>query len=95
LASGTILTPGEREERATAARMGEPFPTGIRQIPTLPANPTSDQLVVYALLSNAELEQHYWEWRPAIEQIPQDATQTTTLNVAAGTSITDGPLRRR
>jgi len=36
------------------------------------------------------LEQHYWEWRSAIEQIPQDATQTTTLNVAAGTSITNG-----
>jgi cobalt-zinc-cadmium efflux system outer membrane protein len=92
LAGCTIHPPGEREERATAVQMGKPFekPTEIRQIPTLPANPTSDQLVEYALLSNAELEQHYWEWRSAIEQIPQDATQTTTLNVAAGTSITDG-----
>jgi hypothetical protein len=45
---------------------------------------------LYALLSNAELERHYWEWRSANEQIPQDATQTTTLNVAAGTSITNG-----
>ena len=45
---------------------------------------------MYALLSNAELERHYWEWRSANEQIPQDATQTTTLNVAAGTSITNG-----
>jgi len=92
LAGCTIHPPGEREERATAVQMGKPFEKPIegRQIPPLPANPTSDQLVEYALLSNAELEQHYWQWRSAIEQIPQDATQTTTLNVAAGTSITDG-----
>ncbi len=93
LAGCTIHPPGEREERATAVQMGKPFekPIEVRKIPPLPANPTSDQLVEYALLSNAELEQHYWEWQSAIEQIPQDATQTTTLNVAAGTSITDGP----
>jgi outer membrane protein, heavy metal efflux system len=92
LAGCTIHPPGEREERATAVQMGKPFekPIEVRQIPPLPANPTSDQLVEYALLSNAELEQHYWEWRSAIEQIPQDATQTTTLNVAGGTSITNG-----
>lgn len=88
----TVHPPGEREERAIAVQMGTPFEKRIevRQISRLPANPTSDQLVEYALLNNAELEQHYWEWRSAIEQIPQDATQTTTLNVAAGTSITNG-----
>jgi outer membrane protein, heavy metal efflux system len=92
LAGCTIHPPGEWEERATAAQMGKAFekPIEVRQITPLPANPTSDQLVEYALLSNAELEQHYWEWRSAIEQIPQDATQTTTLNVAGGTSITNG-----
>src|SRR5258708_31211131 len=92
LAGCTVHPPGESEERATAVQMGKPFEKRIevRQIPPLPANPTSDQLVEHALLSNAELEQHYWEWRSAIEQIPQDATQTTTLNVAAGTSITNG-----
>ena len=92
LAGCTIHPPGEREERATAVQMGKPFekPIEVRQTPPLPAKPTSNQLVEYALLNNAELEQHYWEWRSAIEQIPQDATQTTTLNVAAGTSITNG-----
>jgi outer membrane protein, heavy metal efflux system len=92
LAGCTIHPPGEREERATAVQMGKPFekPIEARQIPPLPANPTSNQLVEYALLNNAELEQRYWEWRSAIEQIPQDATQTTTLNVATGTSITNG-----
>jgi outer membrane protein, heavy metal efflux system len=92
LAGCTVHPPGEFEERAAAVQMGKPFEERIevRQLPSLPANPTSDQLVEYALLSNAELEQHYWEWRSAIEQIPQDATQATTLNVAAGTSITNG-----
>jgi cobalt-zinc-cadmium efflux system outer membrane protein len=92
LAGCTVHPPGEREERAAAVQTGKPFEEGIevRQMTPFPANPTSDQLVEYALLGNAELEQHYWEWRSAIEQIPQDATQTTTLNVAAGTSITNG-----
>jgi len=92
LASCVVHPPGEREERDAALRAGKPFEKRIevRQIQPLPENPTPDQLIEYALLSNAELEQHYWEWRSAIEQIPQDGTQTTTLNVAAGTSITHG-----
>src|SRR5271156_3817984 len=92
LAGCTVHPPGEREERDAALQSGKPFekPIEVRQIPPLPAKPTSDQLVEYALLNNAELEQHYWEWRSAIEQIPQDATQATTLNVAGGTSITNG-----
>jgi outer membrane protein, heavy metal efflux system len=92
LSGCTVHPPGEFEERATAAQMGKPFekPIEVRQIPPLPATPTSGQLVEYALLNNAELEQHYWEWQSAIEQIPQDGTQTTTLNVAAGTNITNG-----
>ena len=92
LASCTVHPPGEREERATAVQMGKPFEKRIevRQIQPLPENPTPDQLVEYALLSNAELEQHYWEWRSAIEQIPQDGTQTSSLNAAVGTSITKG-----
>lgn len=92
LAGCTVHPAGEREERAAALESGKPFEKRIdaRDIAPLPANPTPDQLVQYALLSNAELEQHYWEWRSAIEQIPQDGTQTTTLNIAAGTTITNG-----
>jgi outer membrane protein TolC len=88
----TVHPPGEREERDAAIQSGKPYQKEIddRQVPPLPENPTPDQIVEYALLSNAELEQHYWEWRSAIEQIPQDGTQNSTLNVAAGTSITNG-----
>jgi outer membrane protein TolC len=88
----TVHPPGERDQRDASIQSGKPFEKRIeiRQIPPLPENATADQLVEYALLGNAELEQHYWEWRSAIEQIPQDGTQTTTLNVAAGTAITNG-----
>jgi outer membrane protein TolC len=88
----TVHPPGEREERDAAIQSGKTFekPIEARHVAPLPDDPTPDQLVEYALLSNAELEQHYWEWRSAIEQIPQDGTQTTTLNLAGGTSITRG-----
>jgi outer membrane protein, heavy metal efflux system len=46
--------------------------------------------VQYALLANADLEQRYWEWRSAIEDIPQEGTQPGSLNLSAGTTITRG-----
>lgn len=91
--TGCTLHPrGEHQERDAALHAGKPFETRIevRKVSPLPDNPTADQLVEYALLNNAELEQHYWEWRSAIEQIPQDGTQSSTLNLAAGTNITKG-----
>jgi outer membrane protein TolC len=88
----TVHPAGEREERDAAARSGKPFEQRFddRQIAALPENATADQMVEYALVNSAELEQRYWEWRSAIEQIPQDASQSTTLNVAVGTAITNG-----
>ncbi len=92
VAGCTVHPPGEREERDAALQSGKPFDQRIesRQLPDLPENPTPDQLVTYALVANAELEQSYWEWRSAIEQIPQDGTQSATLNFSAGTAITNG-----
>jgi outer membrane protein TolC len=92
LAGCTVHPPGESQERDAATDAGKAFekPVEKRQLPDLPDNPTSDQLVQYALLSNGDVEQRYWEWRGAIEQIPQDGTQTATLNIAAGTTITRG-----
>jgi len=31
------------------------------------------------MLTNADLEQQYWQWRAALEQVPIDGTQTTNL----------------
>jgi cobalt-zinc-cadmium efflux system outer membrane protein len=88
----TIHPPGEKEERDAASRLGKPFEKRIevRDVVPLPENPSPDQLVEYALLNNADLEQKYWTWRAAIEQIPQDGTQATSLNITAGTTITKG-----
>jgi outer membrane protein TolC len=90
----TVHPPGEHEERDAALKAGKPFekPVEARQLSPLPDNPTPDQLVQYALLSNADLEQHYWQWRAAIEQIPIDGTQPTSLAISFGTTAHDGSL---
>ena len=90
----TIHPSGEREERQAALRAGAPFtpPVGQRQIPPLPADPTPDDLVRRALLASPELEQRYWEWRSAIEQIPQDGTQATNLALFGSSSLTRGRM---
>jgi outer membrane protein, heavy metal efflux system len=86
LSGCTVHPPGERAERdaATAA--------GPRIAPPLPDHPSADDLVRYALLTNADLEQRYWDWRAAIEQIPQDGTQPTNLAISAGTTISKGDI---
>ncbi len=88
LSGCTVHPPGEREERDAAIEAGKAFTH--RDAPPLSANPTADELVRYALLSNADLEQRYWEWRSAIEQIPQDGTQPTNLVLFAGVPVTNG-----
>jgi outer membrane protein, heavy metal efflux system len=92
LAGCTVHPPGERDQRDAASQAGKPYaePIDTRQAPQFPKNPTPDQLVEYALLTNADLEQRYWEWQSAIEQIPQDGTQPATLSFSAGTALTRG-----
>jgi len=92
LAGCTIHPAGENAEREAALQAGKPFtrPAEDKDLPPLPDDPKPDDLVRYALLRNADLEQRYWEWRSAIEQIPQDGTQASTLALSAGTTITKG-----
>ena len=88
----TVSVPGESEERASAFRLGKPFAKQfeIRDIPPLSVSPTPDEIVARGLLTNAGLEESYWTWKAAIEQIPQDATQSTSINIAAGAAVTNG-----
>ena len=88
----TVHPDGERQERQRADADGTPYhePADHRTLPTLSADPTPDALVRYALLASPDLEQHYWEWRSAIEQIPQDGTEPTNLVVYAGVPVTRG-----
>src|SRR5690349_15047307 len=76
LAGCTVHPNGEREERNSALHSGQAYEKRFeaRHVTPLPENPTSEQLVEYAMLNSADLEQRYWEWRSAIEQIPQDGT---------------------
>ena len=88
----TVHPDGERQERQAAEVQGVPYhePADQRTLPVLPDDPTPDELVRYALLASPELEQHYWEWRSAIEQVPQDGTEPTNLVVYAGVPVTRG-----
>ena len=86
LIAGCVIHPdGERDLRSMADRAGKAFTK-----PQLPENATPQQLVEFAMNNSGELQQRYWEWRSAIEQIPQDGSQTATLNLTAGATITRG-----
>ena len=91
--SGCTVTPkGENALRRAAVKAGIPYvkPYAQRHIPPLPLNAKSPQLVRYAILNNPDVEKAYWNWRAAIEQIPQAGTQATTLMLNAGTSLQNG-----
>lgn len=81
LSAGCAFHPaGEEEERERARKvLDEPPP------PVLSAEASLEDLLRYAYLSSAELRRSYWEWRAALERIPQAGSPATTLAVSFGT----------
>ncbi|MGQ9588844.1 MAG: TolC family protein [Planctomycetota bacterium] len=74
LASGCAVLPrGEKEERARIDEAGRPY-VAREPPPPLPEKPGPEDYLRHAFLSNAELESRYWEWKAAIEQVPQDSS---------------------
>lgn len=73
LAGCAIRPAGEDEERRRAAEAGRAWTEPV-EVPPLPAKPGPEDYLRVAFLSNADLQARYWEWRSAIEQIPQDAS---------------------
>ncbi len=73
LAGCAIHPRGEKEEREKIEKTGVHY---VRRTPPppLPEKPTPDDYLRHAFLSNADLEARYWEWKAAIEQVPQDAS---------------------
>ncbi|HEY1686474.1 MAG TPA: TolC family protein [Tepidisphaeraceae bacterium] len=92
IAGCTVHPRGESVERQAALDVGKIYekPLEKRDIPSLPAHPTPNDLVRYAFLTNAELEQQYWQWRAAIEQITIDGTQPTSLALSFSTTLNEG-----
>jgi hypothetical protein len=88
----TLHPAGERQERQAALNAGKPYEKSAeaRTAPVLADHPTPDDLVQYALLTNAEVEKQYWQWRAAIEQVPIDGTQSTNLAISIGTTLNNG-----
>lgn len=72
--AGCALRPaGERDERERAASLGRHYEEPADLAP-LDQNAGPDDYLRYAFLKNADLEARYWEWRSALEQIPQDSS---------------------
>ena len=91
----TVHPAGESDERSLAKQEGSPYaqPFEQRTPATLPSSPSADDMVRVAILNNADLEQKYWDWRSAIEQIPQDGTESTNLSLSLSTMIDRGSTR--
>ncbi len=72
--SGCALRPaGEGEEREKAASQGRHYEEPV-ELPELGEKAGIDDYLQHAFLKNADLEARYWEWRSALEQIPQDSS---------------------
>lgn len=71
LLGGCALRPaGEDEERDRSLEAGRPYEE-TREVPVLTEKSGPEDYLQIAFLRNAELEVRYWEWRAAIEEIPQ------------------------
>jgi outer membrane protein TolC len=72
--AGCALRPsGEGEERKRATSLGRHYEEPVDLAP-LDENAGPDDYLRFAFLKNADLEARYWEWRSALEQIPQDSS---------------------
>jgi cobalt-zinc-cadmium efflux system outer membrane protein len=76
---------GEREERELAK---EALPTPAPH--PLSAEAPLLEILNYAYASNAELQSRYWEWRAAIERIPQEASIPAAPAVSFSSTFEDG-----
>ena len=91
--AGCVIHPaGEAEERAAAEAAGERYAKAFaeRALPELSPDASLDALQRRAALANGMLEQRYWEWRAALERIPEMATFGANTNVSFEAMFEDG-----
>jgi outer membrane protein TolC len=72
LSACAIHPEGEREERDRAAEIGRVFDDAAA--PSLPEKPSIEDYLRTAFFASGELRARYWEWRAALERIPQEAS---------------------
>ncbi|MCK6459853.1 MAG: hypothetical protein L6Q95_08155, partial [Planctomycetes bacterium] len=92
LAACAIRPVGEAAERDRAAEAGEAFVQRFeeRELPPLPPEAGLDAMLERALLANADLERAYWEWRAALERVPQESTTPTAAAFSLETMLSGG-----
>lgn len=81
LPGGCAIHPeGEKAERDRAAGAGKPFEKVFeeRDLPPLAEDAPWQELLRHAFVANAEIEERYWEWRAALEEIPIEASPKAT-----------------
>ncbi len=91
--AGCTFSPqGEAALRRQADAAGRPFASSPQQRhpPRLPAVPTPRQLVARALIESPDVEAAYWQWRAAIEEIPQQGTEPTVPMLGATIGLQSG-----
>jgi outer membrane protein TolC len=64
---------GEEAERSEWEKRKKPFivPHGDRILPNFGTDPSPEEALRYAFLSNARIEQAFFEWKMALERVPQ------------------------
>jgi outer membrane protein TolC len=73
LAGCAVHPAGEEAERARAHEAGKDYEDDARP-PALPDRPGPMDYLRHAFFANGALRARYWDWRAALEQIPQDAS---------------------
>lgn len=71
---GCVLAPRDSKDEAAAMQLaGKPYEKSFeqRELPELPAEPTSEDLLRRALLANGDVEAAYYEWAAAVHRIQQ------------------------
>src|SRR6266540_3599419 len=81
LLGGCVLAPREAKDETAAMELGgesyrKPFEE--RDLPELPPEPTSDDVLRRALLANGEVEAAYYEWAAAVHRIRQAGSYPNT-----------------
>ena len=92
LGACTVHPEGEKLERSKVEQVGKVYerPFEKREVRVIGPEAAPEEMVKYALLTNAEVEEKYWEWRAALEQVPQEGTQKTNLSLSLSSMIENG-----